>query len=70
VKNLVSKPQIEIQSTDQNEHSTYRVREGYRVHHVTIHTSKFGKDTMCRPYLLIPRLPAFPGAEWATMRIS
>jgi len=30
----------------------------------------FDDDTICRPYLLIPKLPAFPATNWTTMRIS
>ena len=67
----VSEPKIEIlsQLIDDTEGS-YRVRAGNRVHYVTISTNTFDDDTMCRPYLLIPKLPHFPDADWTTMRIS
>ncbi|PSS10957.1 hypothetical protein M430DRAFT_37085 [Amorphotheca resinae ATCC 22711] len=67
----VPKSQIEIlnQLID-DEQGTYRIRAGHRVHYVTIPTSTFDEDTMCRPYLLIPQLPAFPDADWTTMCIS
>ncbi|CAI6340619.1 unnamed protein product [Periconia digitata] len=71
MKNSVPTSQIEIlnQLID-DEQGTYRVRAGHRVHYVTIPTSTFDEDTMCRTYLLIPQLPAFPDEDWTTMHIS
>ncbi|KAH9214491.1 hypothetical protein DL95DRAFT_389461, partial [Leptodontidium sp. 2 PMI_412] len=61
MENPVPISQIEIlnQLID-DEQGIYRVRAGHRVHYVTIPTSTFDEDTMCRPYLLIPQLPVFP----------
>ncbi|KAM5345887.1 hypothetical protein ACJ41O_011748 [Fusarium nematophilum] len=65
------KPDIEVLSQlidDEDGH--YRLRVGRRVHYLTIPTDVFDDDTMCRPYLLIPKLPALPDSPWTTMRIS
>ena len=67
----VAKQQIEILSQlVDDENGSYRVRAGHRVHYLTIPTNVFDEDTMCRPYLLIPKLPPFPDTDWTTMRIS
>ena len=47
----------------------YRVRAGNRVHRLTINCDVYDEDTMCRPYLLIQRLPDFPDAAWTKMHI-
>lgn len=52
-----------------DEKGSYRIRAGNRVHYVTIPTSVFDEDTMCRPYLLIPQLPEFPDYDWTSMKI-
>ncbi|KAF2430639.1 alpha-galactosidase A [Tothia fuscella] len=53
-----------------DERGVYRVRAGTKVHYLHIPTTVFDDDIMCRPYLLIPRLPALPATDWTTMRIS
>ena len=35
----------------------YRIRVGRHVGYLTINTDVFDDITMCRPYLLIPKLP-------------
>ncbi|KAH6896531.1 hypothetical protein B0T10DRAFT_474538 [Thelonectria olida] len=30
----------------------------------------FDVDTLCRPYLLIPKLPRFPDANWTKMQMN
>lgn len=50
----------------------YRIRAGRRVHYLTISllpSPILDIDTLCRPHLLIPKLPAFPNANWTTMRM-
>jgi hypothetical protein len=71
IRSLVPKSKIEILSQlIDDEMGTYRVRARHRVHYLTIPTNVFDEDTMCRPHLLIPKLPDFPDADWTTMRIS
>lgn len=53
---------------DENGH--YRLRVKRQVHYLTISSNSFDEDTMCRPYLLIPKLPEFPATQWTTMNIS
>lgn len=36
---------------------SYRIRAGRTVHYLTIAADVFDEDTMCRPYLLILKLP-------------
>ncbi|CVL04870.1 uncharacterized protein FMAN_12914 [Fusarium mangiferae] len=74
--NTVSKSDIEVlnQEIDEDE-GQYRIRAGNRIHYVTIpgYASPkrvFDKDTLCRPYLLVPELPPFPDADWTKMRLS
>ncbi|EWG51022.1 hypothetical protein FVEG_10133, partial [Fusarium verticillioides 7600] len=74
--NSVPKSDIEIlnQEIDENE-GQYRIRAGNRVHYVTIpgYASPnriFDEDTLCRPYLLVPKLPPFPDGDWTKMRLS
>jgi hypothetical protein len=67
---LVPKSKIEILSQEiDDEEGLYRVRAGHKVHYLTIPTTVFDEDTMCRPYLLIPQLPGFPSTDWSAMRI-
>lgn len=59
------------QEIDSDE-ARYRIRAGDRVHYVTITRdleSMFDEETLCRPHLLLPRLPAFPDSSWTTMRL-
>jgi hypothetical protein len=53
-----------------DEEGTYRIRFGARVGYITIAMDTFDEDTMCRPYLLIPKLPKLPESGWTRMRIS
>lgn len=53
---------------DENGH--YRLRIGRRVHYLTISSGVFDDDTICRPYLLIPKLAHLPDSPWTTMTIS
>lgn len=71
VMNMVSKSDLEIlnQLID-DETATYRLRAGQRVHYLTVSTDMFDEDTLCRPYLLIPKLPGIPDGPWTTMVIS
>ncbi|KAB5547159.1 alpha-galactosidase A [Coniochaeta sp. 2T2.1] len=64
-------PQHLAQATD-DERGCYRIRLGSRVHYLTIPVGVFDEDTMCRPYLLIPKLPDLPSDSppWTTMTIS
>lgn len=57
----------QIISEDEGE---YRIRAGDRVHYLTIDTRVFDRDTLCRPYLLIPKLPNFPDSAWTKMHIT
>ncbi|KAG9251496.1 alpha-galactosidase A [Emericellopsis atlantica] len=68
---ILPKSDIEIlcQCID-DESGYYRLRVGRRVHYLTISSGVFDDDTMCRPYLLIPRLPNLPDSPWTTMTIS
>ena len=67
----VPKNEIEVLSQEiDDQKGLYRIRAGSRVHYVTIPTSTFDNNTMCRPYLLIPQLPDFPDYEWTKMQIS
>lgn len=66
-------PQSDIEILSQcidDENGYYRLRVGRRVHYVSISSGVFDDDTMCRPYLLIPRLPDLPNSPWTTMTIS
>ena len=53
-----------------DENGYYRLRAKRRVHYLSISADTFDDDTMCRPYLLIPRLPDLPDPPWTTMDIS
>ncbi|KAF5243797.1 hypothetical protein FANTH_7991 [Fusarium anthophilum] len=72
----VPKSDIEVlnQEIDEDEGQS-RIRAGNRVHYVTIpgHASPnriFDEDTLCRPYLLVPKLPPFPDVDWTKMSLS
>ncbi|OTA60871.1 alpha-galactosidase A [Hypoxylon sp. EC38] len=68
---MCSKPNIEILSQVINdENGYYRLRVGRRVHYLIISSDAFDDDTMCRPYLLIPRLPDLPDSPLTTMTLS
>ncbi|KAJ9142580.1 Lipopolysaccharide kinase (Kdo/WaaP) family protein [Coniochaeta hoffmannii] len=68
---VLPKSDIEILSQYiDDEAGYYRLRLGRRVHYVTIPSGVFDDDTMCRPYLLIPRLPDLPNSPWTTITIS
>lgn len=47
----------------------YRICARERVYYVHIPIGTFDDTTMCRPYLLVPRLPELPPGEWTWMRI-
>lgn len=53
-----------------DEDGVYRVRFGDKVGYITIATDVFDDYTLCRPWLLIPRLPEFPTEEWTRMFIT
>lgn len=57
-------------SDDGKGEGRYRVRSGDRVHYLIIDAQVFDEDTMCRPHLLVPRLPCFPDSPWTKMHIS
>jgi hypothetical protein len=45
----------------------YRIQAGEQVRYVMISGHPrlvFDEETLCRPDLLIPRLPPFPGGNW------
>jgi hypothetical protein len=68
---MLPKSDIEILSQYiDDENGYYRLRLGRRVHYLTIPSGVFDDDTMCRPYLLILRLPDLPDSPWTTMTIS
>ncbi|VTT55865.1 unnamed protein product [Fusarium fujikuroi] len=48
----------------------YRLRTGRGVRYLRIPIGTFDDDTMCRPYLLITRLPELPDSPWTAMTIS
>ncbi|KAM0430869.1 hypothetical protein ACHAPT_005501 [Fusarium lateritium] len=70
---VIPKSEIEILSQEiTDEEGLYRVRARKRVHYITIPllpSPIFDEDTLCRPYLLIPKLPPFPDADWTHMQI-
>ncbi|WPH02137.1 Hypothetical protein R9X50_00499200 [Acrodontium crateriforme] len=53
-----------------DQEGTYRIRFGEKVGYLTISTNVFDEDTMCRPYLLIPKLPKFPQDGWTRIKIA
>lgn len=71
---MVPKADIEVLSQEiSDDQGLYRIRAGKRVHYLTIPVYPdnpiFDDDTMCRPYLLIPKLPPFPNSDWTKMQI-
>lgn len=69
---LLEKTDIEVlsQAID-DEEGLYRLRVGQKVHYLTVSTDVFDDDTMCRPYLLIPKLSGLlPDGAWTSMTIS
>lgn len=71
---MVSKADIDVLSQEiSDDQGLYRIRAGKRVHYLTIPVYPdnpiFDDDTMCRPYLLIPKLPPFPNSDWTKMQI-
>ncbi|KAI1771101.1 hypothetical protein F4818DRAFT_221715 [Hypoxylon cercidicola] len=71
---VVPKTEIEVLSQEISEdEAMYRIRAGNRVHYLTIPAHPdpvFDELTLCRPYLLIPKLPPFPSADWTKMELS
>jgi hypothetical protein len=53
-----------------DERGIYRIQHGRKVGYVTIPIDVFDEATMCRPYLLIPKLPKLPDEDWTRMHIS
>jgi predicted Ser/Thr protein kinase len=53
-----------------DEEGAYRIRFGERIGYLTISTDVFDEDTMCRPHLLIPKLPEFPKDGWTRIKIT
>ncbi|KAI9663863.1 MAG: hypothetical protein M1821_007353 [Bathelium mastoideum] len=69
-KSVVPKSEVEVLSQEiDDEDGFYQVRAGRKVHYLHIPAHIFDEDTMCRPYLLIPKLPDFPDTDWTTMHI-
>ncbi|KAI1413532.1 hypothetical protein F5Y13DRAFT_188964 [Hypoxylon sp. FL1857] len=65
------KSDIEILSQYVDDENGYcRLRVGRRVHYLTFSTDVFDEDTLCRPYLLIPRILDLPDSAWTTMTLS
>ncbi|KXT08084.1 hypothetical protein AC579_10449 [Pseudocercospora musae] len=52
------------------EDAVYRMMVGEAVGYVMMPANLFDEDTMCRPYLLIPRLPRLPPGPWTRVQIS
>ncbi|KAK3681923.1 hypothetical protein LTR37_020766 [Vermiconidia calcicola] len=53
-----------------DEDGVYRIQYGDKVVSITIPTDVFDEDTMCRPYLLIPKLPSIFQGAWTRARIT
>lgn len=51
------------------DHGVYRVQHGDQVGYLTIASNVFDEDTMCRPHLLIPRLPPLPTIPWTRLSL-
>jgi hypothetical protein len=61
---IVPKSKIEILSQRiADEEGSYRAQAGTRVHHLIIPTNVFDDNTMCRPYLLIPKYSGVPNND-------
>ena len=71
--NVIPKSEIEVLSQEiTSDEGIYRIRGRNRVYYLTISllpSPMFDEDTLCRPYLLIPRLPPLPDADWTRMRL-
>lgn len=68
---MLRKSDMEILSQEINdEYGQYRLRTGLSVRYLTIPIDTFDDDTMCRPWLLIPKLPDLPDSPWTTATIS
>ena len=67
----IPKSDIEVLSQlVDDEEGLYRLRGGCRIYYLKIGGDVFDEDTMCRPYLLIPKLPALPNNDtWTQMTI-
>ncbi|KFA77251.1 hypothetical protein S40288_01344 [Stachybotrys chartarum IBT 40288] len=69
----VPKTDLEVLSQEIDDvEAMYRIRAGRRVHYLTISLRPrpiLDLDTLCRPHLLIPKLPPFPNSNWITMRM-
>lgn len=64
------KPQSSISILNQlidDKEGVYRIQFGDKVRYFTITTDVFDDDTMCRPYLLIPKLPNLSEGGWTKM---
>lgn len=70
----MSKPELEVPSQEiGDEDAKYRIRARRRVYHLTIPeppTRLFDLDTLCRPHLLLPKLPKFPDGDWTEMILT
>lgn len=70
----MSKPELEVLSQQiGDDDAKYRIRAGRRVYYLTIAeppTRVFDLDTLCRPYLLLPKLPPFPKGDWTEMILT
>ncbi|KAF5963814.1 alpha-galactosidase A [Fusarium bulbicola] len=68
---VVQNDSIEILSQIvSDEEGMYRVRSGQRIYYLTIPSDVFDEDTMCRPYLLIPRLPCLSDISGSKIALS
>ncbi|KAM5441178.1 hypothetical protein MferCBS31731_003605 [Microsporum ferrugineum] len=71
VSKCIPKSEIEVLSQEIDEElGMYRIQAGNKVRYLTIAGNVFDEDTMCRPYLLIPKLPIFPNTPWTKMDIT
>lgn len=68
-------PTIDLDILNQeidDEEAMYRIRAGNKVKYLRIAllpSSIFDLDKLCRPYLLIPKLPPLPNSDWTKMRM-
>ena len=53
-----------------DDEGVYRIQHGHKVGYLAIPTGLLDEDTMCRPYLLIPNLPALPTTPWTRLYLS
>lgn len=70
---IIPKTEIEVLNQEiAEDEAMYRIRARKRVHYLTIPVHPdpvFDEFTLCRPYLLIPKLPPFPNADWTKIRV-